>query len=170
MTGESSKTGAIEQLDVEACQRLLRTNNLGRLALVAADRVHIFPVNYLVFDDDVYFRTAAGSKLDALGAEAEVAFEVDERGRRKVWSVVVHGTARPIADEEVVQSSRISRMPTDLPGDKTHYVRIEATEVTGRMFSGAPRPWNVTRILVTGAIVVVVIAVLGILGQVFHIG
>lgn len=163
-------TGDIERLDADACQRLLRTNNLGRLALVAADRVDIYPVNYLMFDDDVYFRTAPGSKLDALGEKAEVAFEVDGRGRRRVWSVVVHGTARPVADEELVQNSRISRMPTDLPGRRTHYVQIEATEVTGRAFSGAPRPWNAMPILLAGAVVVVVVAALGILGQVFHIG
>ena len=163
-------TGEIEQLDADACQHLLRINNLGRLALVAADRVDIYPVNYLMFDDDVYLRTAPGSKLDALGEKAEVAFEVDGRGRRQVWSVVVHGTARPVADEELVQSSRISRMPTDVPGTRTHYVQIEATEVTGRTFSGAPRPWNAVPILLTGAVVVVVVAALGILGQAFHIG
>lgn len=167
MTG---RTGDVEQLDAEACQLLLRTHNLGRLALVAADRVDIFPVNYLVFDDDVYFRTAPGSKLEALGEKAEVAFEVDGRGRRRVWSVVVHGTARPVADEEVVQSTRISRMPTDLPGKKNHYVQIESTEITGRTFTGAPRPWSAMPILLTGAVVVVVVAALGILGQVFHIG
>jgi len=163
-------SGEVEQLDAEACQRLLRTDNLGRLALIVADRIDIFPVNYLVFEDDVYLRTAPGSKLDALGEKAQVAFEVDGRGRRRVWSVVVHGTARPVGDEELVQSSRISRMPTDLPGKKTHYVQIEAAEVTGRAFSGAPRPWDVPRILLTGAVVVIIIAVLGILGQVFHIG
>jgi nitroimidazol reductase NimA-like FMN-containing flavoprotein (pyridoxamine 5'-phosphate oxidase superfamily) len=160
----------IEQLDAEACQHLLRTNDLGRLAIVGAGRVDIYPVNYLVFDDDVYFRTAPGSKLDALGEKAEVAFEVDGRGRRTVWSVVVHGTARPISDEELVQSSRISRMPTDLPGNKTRYVQIEATEVTGRTFTGTPRPWNAVPILIAGAAVVIVVAALGILGQVFHIG
>jgi len=166
----SGRTGELEHLDAETCRHLLRTNNLGRLAVVAADRVDIYPVNYLVFDDDVYFRTAPGSKLDALGEKAEVAFEVDGRGRRKVWSVVVHGTARPVADEELVQSSRISRMPTDVPGTRTHYVQIEATEVTGRTFSGAPRPWNAMPILLAGAVVVIVVAALGILGQLLHIG
>ncbi|HEU0206066.1 MAG TPA: pyridoxamine 5'-phosphate oxidase family protein [Pseudolysinimonas sp.] len=163
-------TADIEELDAQTCQRLLRTHNLGCLALVVADRVGIYPVNYLVFDDDVFFRTAPGSKLDALADTAEVAFEVDGRDRRTVWSVVVHGTARPVADEELVQISRISRMPTDVPGKRTHYVQIEATEVTGRTFSGAPQPWNARPILITGAVVVVVVAALGILGEVFHIG
>lgn len=163
-------TGEVEHLDADECQRLLRTDNLGRLALIVGARVDIFPVNYLVFDDNVYLRTAPGSKLDALGEKAQVAFEVDGRGRRRVWSVVVHGTARPVGDEELVQSSRISRMPTDLPGEKTHYVQIEATDITGRAFNGAPRPWNAGPILLAGLVVVVVVAVLGILGQLFHIG
>jgi hypothetical protein len=61
-------------------------------------------------------------------------------------------------------------MPTDLPGSKTRYVQIEATEVTGRTFTGTPRPWNAVPILIAGAAVVIVVAALGILGQVFHIG
>lgn len=166
----SEQTGEIEQLDEEGCRHLLRTHDLGRLALLGASRVDIFPVNYLVFEDDVYFRTAPGSKLDALGEKAEVAFEIDGRGRRKVWSVVVHGTAHPLGDGVLVRMSGISRMPTDMPGAKTHYVRIDAAEVTGRSFTGTPRPWNVVPILIVGAIVVVVVAALGILGEVFHIG
>jgi hypothetical protein len=160
----------VEQLDLDGCRRLLGADNLGRLAVVARGRVEVFPVNYLVWEGDVYFRTAPGSKLDAVGKNPRVAFEVDGRRRRRVWSVVVHGTARTIGDEELVQSSRISRLPTDLPGTKTRYVQIEADEVTGRAFSGSAQPWGAGKILLLGAVVVVVVAVLGILSQYLHVG
>ena len=166
----SSPGPQVEHLDNADCRRLLRGGDLGRLALVAGDRVDVFPLNYLVFDDDVYFRTAPGTKLDALGESADVAFEVDGRQRRRVWSVVVHGTARPISDAELVQSARISRLTTDLPGEKTHYVRLEASEVTGRAFRGPRRPWTAGQFVLTGAIVALVVAVLGILAQAFHLG
>jgi len=166
-----SRPGAqVEHLDDAACLRLLRSDDLGRLALVTGDRVDVFPLNYLVFDDDIYLRTAPGTKLDALGEGAEVAFELDGRRRRRVWSVVVHGMARPIGDAELVQSSRISRLPTDLPGEKNHYVRLQASEVTGRAFSGPRRPWTAGQFVLTGAIVALVVAVLGILAQAFHLG
>lgn len=167
MTGASAQ---VEHLAAADCQRLLRGDNLGRLALIADDRVDVFPLNYLVFDDDIYFRTAPGSKLDALGESAEVAFEVDGRRRRRVWSVVVHGVARPIDDAELVQSARVSRLATDLPGTKSHYVRIEASEVTGRAFRGARRPWSAGQLVLTGLIVALALAVLGIVSQILHLG
>lgn len=157
-------------LDLEECRHHLRTNDLGRLAVLGRDRVDIFPVNYLFFDGDLYFRTAPGSKLEALGANAEVAFEIDGRGRRKVWSVVVHGRARSVDDEAPARRSGVSRIRTDLPGEKNHYVTIEADEVTGRSFVGAPRPWNAGPIVIVGVVAVAIIAALGVLGQVFSIG
>ena len=166
----SSPGPQVEHLDDAECRRLLRSDDLGRLALVTGEGADVFPLNYLVFDDDIYFRTAPGTKLDALGEGADVAFEVDGRRRRRVWSVVVHGTARPIGDAELVQTSRISRLTTDLLGEKTHYVRLEASEVTGRAFRGPRRPWTAGQFVLTGAIVALVVAVLGILAQAFHLG
>jgi nitroimidazol reductase NimA-like FMN-containing flavoprotein (pyridoxamine 5'-phosphate oxidase superfamily) len=160
----------VEDLDATECRRLLRSENLGRLSIVAAGRPDVFPLNYLVFDDDIYFRTSPGTKLDALGEGTEVAFEIDGRRRRRVWSVVVHGTARPVTDAELAQSSRVTRLPTDLPGEKDHYVQVEASEVTGRAFSGARRPWSPGRLVLTGVVVAVVIAAIGILAQAMHLG
>jgi nitroimidazol reductase NimA-like FMN-containing flavoprotein (pyridoxamine 5'-phosphate oxidase superfamily) len=160
----------VMDLDLEDCRRLLRTHDLGRLAVVGQGRADIFPINYLIFDDDVYFRTAPGSKLDALDAHARVAFEIDGRGRRKVWSVVVHGTARRVTDAALAQLSGVARMRTDLPGEKNHFVKIDAAEVTGRSFLGAPRPWNIGPIVIVGLVVVAIVAALGVLGQVFSIG
>jgi len=160
----------VAQLDVEECRHLLRTKNLGRLAVLGAERVEIFPVNYLVYGPDVYLRTAPGRKLDALQDRAPVAFEIDGRGRRKVWSVVVHGTAHLVSGGTLTRRSGIAELPTDLPGTKTHYVRIVTKEVTGRSYVGEARPWNVVPIVIVGLVVVGVVAVLGVLGQVFSIG
>ena len=49
----SSPGPQVEHLDDADCRRLLRGGDLGRLALVAGDRVDVFPLNYLVFDEDV---------------------------------------------------------------------------------------------------------------------
>jgi nitroimidazol reductase NimA-like FMN-containing flavoprotein (pyridoxamine 5'-phosphate oxidase superfamily) len=164
-----SDTGVV-RLDVEECRHLLRTHNLGRLAVLGAERVEIFPVNYLLYGPDVYLRTAPGAKLAALQDRADVAFEIDGRGRRKVWSVVVHGTARHLAGGALSRRSGVAELATDLPGVKTHYVRIVTGEVTGRSFVGEPRPWNIVPIVVVGVIVVAIVAALGVLGNVFSIG
>jgi len=160
----------IAELDAEQCWRLLRTHDLGRLAVVGAAGADVFPLNYLVHDDGVYFRTAPGSKLNALDLHPAVAFEIDGRSRRKVWSVVVHGTARPVTDAEVVASSGVSRMPTDLPGEKHHYLTIDAPHLTGRSFIGTRRRWNIRSIVVVGVVAAVLVAALGLIGQALGIG
>lgn len=166
-----TRTGSdVVELDAEQCWRLLRTHDLGRLAVVGASGADVFPLNYLIYDDGVYFRTAPGSKLDSLGLHPAVAFEIDGRSRRRVWSVVMHGTARSLTDADLVASSGVSRMLTDLPGEKHHYLTIDGPELTGRSFIGTRRPWNIRSIVVVGVAIAVLAAVLGVLGQLLGIG
>lgn len=165
----SAARNEVVELDSEQCWRLLRTHDLGRLAVTGAHGSDIFPLNYLVYDDGLYFRTAPGSKLDSLGLHPDVAFEIDGRGRRRVWSVVAHGTATQVTDAELVALSGVSRMSTDLPGEKHHYLTIEAPTITGRSFIGARRPWRLRSIIIVGLLVAAVVAGLGLLGQMFGI-
>ena len=44
------------------CWDLLGANQIGRLAVVVAGRPDIFPVNYVVNEGEIYFRTGEGSK------------------------------------------------------------------------------------------------------------
>lgn len=161
----TTTSGSSVELDAEECWRLLRAENLGRLAVVGASGAEIFPLNYLVHDNELYFRTAPGSKLDALATNPDAAFEIDGRSRRRVWSVVARGVAQPVTDAEQVAWSGVSRMPTDLPGEKHHYLVMVAPEVTGRSFVGARKPWNVRSIVIVGVIVAALAAALGLLGQ-----
>ena len=50
-------------LPANACWALLRSQEVGRLAVSIADRPEIFPVNYVVDHGTVVFRTAEGTKL-----------------------------------------------------------------------------------------------------------
>ena len=65
-------------------QELLKRSQIGRLAVVVAGRPDIYPVNYLVHEDQVIFKTAEGSKLTSVMTHHEVAFEIDgyDEGRR----------------------------------------------------------------------------------------
>lgn len=118
----------------DECLALLRRQYLGRLAVVAEGASDIFPVNYVVDGDFVVFRTAEGTKLDAMVRTVPVAFEVDDADftYHGGWSVVVHGRG-----EEVLRSSEIERL-AGLPlrpwaeGDRGHWVRLPLTEVSGR--------------------------------------
>ena len=85
-------------LDVRTSLELLRSAQVGRLAVIVNDHPEIFPVNYLVDRGTVVFRTAEGTKLAAVAFGSNVAFEVDgyEPDKGVAWSVVMKGRASEI--------------------------------------------------------------------------
>jgi uncharacterized protein len=132
------------ELDPAECWALLRSHDLGRLAVSIAREPDIFPINYVVDGRTIVFRTAPGTKLTASILGRAVAFEIDGLDDRVAWSVVVKG--RAIQVERIGELFRAERLPLfpwhDAP--KPDIVRIEPMEVTGRRFTAAPRPDQVT--------------------------
>ena len=55
----------LELLDEAECRRLLASSRLGRVAVNMAALPAIFPVNFVVEDDHIVFRTGTGTKLEA---------------------------------------------------------------------------------------------------------
>jgi len=95
-----------------------------------ADDLVILPVYYAVMDDDIVFRTAPGTKLDAAAMHARVAFEVD--GASPGWSVLVRGHAEVLDDHEMQVHAR-TLLGNDWPaGEREQLIRIRAEQVTGR--------------------------------------
>ncbi len=125
----------VRTLDAEECWRLLTEQDLGRLAIRARDGVDVFPVNYLVHDRVLYFRSAPGSKLIDLTRAPAVAFEIDGQLAHHVWSVVVHGIATRLGSDAEIEESGIHHLETWFPSDKFNYVRIVPTSITGRNFA-----------------------------------
>jgi uncharacterized protein len=127
----------IEVLSPEECLRLLRTQEVGRLAVVVGGFPAIFPVNYVVDDDGVVFRTDAGTKLEGVTRGGSVVFEVDhlDTAARSGWSVILNGRAHEITkyDNPAVRerASRLALHPWS-QHDKPHLVRISDAIVTGR--------------------------------------
>jgi uncharacterized protein len=132
----------LQELSVVECQVLLTACHMGRLAMIDEFGPLILPVNYLVDDGTVLFRTDAGSKLDAAVRGAAVAFEADgiDVANRLGWSVVIRGHAQQVTD--TADLARIGRLPLVpwAPGRKPYYVRIRAAQTTGRRISVADLP------------------------------
>ena len=132
------------ELSKQECHTLLGRRHLGRLAFVDGEFPLILPVNYVLDDAAVIVRTDAGSKLDAAVRGAPVAFEVDgvNEVEQTGWSVLARGHAEEVTDPD--QLDRLRRLPLVpwAPGAKAHYVRIDATEVTGRRISVADMPFS----------------------------
>ncbi len=122
-------------LDRDECLRLLASHRFGRLAVAMASPV-IRPVNY-VFDEpsqSVVFRTADGSKFQALLQSANAAFEIDgvDEGSRTGWSVIIAGIAEEVTNPSDVRRLDGLGLETWAPGRKVHWMRIRAWTVTGR--------------------------------------
>jgi nitroimidazol reductase NimA-like FMN-containing flavoprotein (pyridoxamine 5'-phosphate oxidase superfamily) len=126
-------------LETNQCWTLLRSSEVGRLAVAIADRPDIFPINFVVDHGSIVFRTAEGTKLAAAVLGCAVAFEADgyDAGSEEAWSVVVKGSAREIeAMHELFDVVELPLLPWHT-GPKHRYVRITPVDVTGRRFSVA---------------------------------
>jgi nitroimidazol reductase NimA-like FMN-containing flavoprotein (pyridoxamine 5'-phosphate oxidase superfamily) len=139
-----------EILSEDECWSLLAGEEVGRLAVSITDHPDIFPVNHLVDDGTILFRTAEGTKLAAAVLGVAVAFEVDgwSPASGTAWSVVVKGRAEEIETmEELFAAEELPLFPWHAT-PKNRYVRIVPDEVTGRRFAvrdgagrgRAPRP------------------------------
>ena len=126
-------------LSNEDCWSLLRTHNLGRLAIVIDDRPRIFPVNYAAGEDAVVFRTEPGAKLQH-GPGSAVCFEIDDydQGTSMAWSVMVIGVLKDITDASDQRSRGLRRLAVEpvAPGQRLHWLALTADEVSGRSFRG----------------------------------
>jgi nitroimidazol reductase NimA-like FMN-containing flavoprotein (pyridoxamine 5'-phosphate oxidase superfamily) len=136
----------LEQLSESECWMLLRTVDVGRLATPSPHGgVDIFPVNHVVDQGSIVFRTALGTKLtDALEAH-EVAFEADnaacthDEQDADPWSVVLHGPAELITlGTELFDTFDLAVHPWHVT-DKPYFVRLVPTAVSGRRFRIEPR-------------------------------
>ena len=123
---------ADETLDEKTCWEQLHTSGLGRLATGAKGIVDIFPVNYLVHEHTILFRSAPGTKLVNLTAAPLVAFEADGFDGRWHWSVVIHGRARRLDNDAEIAESGVMNLVPWSSTPKYNYVRIAPTDITGR--------------------------------------
>jgi hypothetical protein len=136
--------GELEALDPEEAWALVGHAPLGRVAFVGDDGdVLVLPVNHIVEDGDVVFRTATGPLLDRL-RRCRVTFQVDsiDPWHHTGWTVLVHGR------------TTVERTPCDhetppVPwagGPRRARVRLTPEHVTGRVLRAGsieadPRPY-----------------------------
>lgn len=127
----------LEELDATTCLELVASTPVGRLGFIQDNAPVVLPVNHLVDDGDVVFRTAVGSKLDVAQRESgpRVVYEVDsyDPADHSGWSVLVKGHLEPVLNR--VEAARLDRRRhrvwVDDP-ERQRWVRVRATEITGR--------------------------------------
>ncbi len=130
-------TGAregIAVLDAQTCWRLLAEEEVGRLVVTIGQQPEIFPINYMVDEEAVVFRTAEGTKLGALFIGPAVAFEVDgyNPDAGDAWSVVIKGRAEEIPMHDLLDDAFPLFPWSATP--KARFVRVLSDEIAGRRF------------------------------------
>src|SRR3954447_1388841 len=127
------RTG-LEQIPRVGCDRHLRAETIGRIGVIVDGHPEIFPINYAVDErGDIYFRADAGTKLAALASTPSVAFEIDgiDEEHHLGWSVLVVGAAARIGTPEQLAHVRTLPLEPWATGEKSTFVRITPTKVTG---------------------------------------
>ncbi len=123
-------------LEANSCWDLLRSCDVGRLAVAFGDQPDIFPVNFVVDHGTIVFRTAEGTKLAAAVLGRGVAFEVDgyDADAGEAWSVVAKGRATEIERmQDAFEALDLPLFPWHA-APKHRFVRIEPEDVSGRRF------------------------------------
>jgi len=120
--------------------KLLTTVPVGRVGVSMDALPLILPVNFVVVEDWIVFRTVPGTKLDAAVTRSVVAFQADGYALDGSWgwSVLAQGYAHEVTDE--AKLGRITAMKTwpFQHGEANHVVAIIATTISGRQFGTVP--------------------------------
>lgn len=83
----------LERVSPAMCWELLASTPVGRIGVLNDSAPEIYPVNHVVDDQSIVFRTDPGSKLRGLGRSPAVCYEVDgiDVDNTTGWSVLVKG-------------------------------------------------------------------------------
>ncbi|MGR4010877.1 pyridoxamine 5'-phosphate oxidase family protein [Leucobacter sp. 1207-22] len=130
----------ITALSEDASWERLATQRVGRIVTNVAGLVDIVPVNYVVDDRSIVFRTAEGTKLSSLVVNHEVLFEVDSYDDQRGWSVVIRGNAHRIQKLSEIERAEELPLRPMVATVKMEFVRITVASLTGRAFVFGDEP------------------------------
>lgn len=125
-----------ECLSTDECLHYLRPGGLGRVGLIAAGVPVVLPVNFILHDGLIQFRTSAGVKLQAVLTGSLLSFEIDHHdpAAGEGWSVVAFGPAAATADPAALASAAEAGLTPEAPGPHEILVQLRPFIVTGRRF------------------------------------
>jgi len=128
-----------EELGEEECLALIAPGGIGRIAYTSRFGPAVLPVNYVLQDGAVVFRTAENGPLDVdlrtgiADADYIVAFEIDSihLDSKQGWSVLIQGPAHHVSgdDEDALRDAGVEPWA---PGPRELFVRIVPSRMTGR--------------------------------------
>lgn len=133
---ETDGAAELEVLDEAECLALLAAHDVGRVAIIVDRQPVIYPVNYLIDEDCIVFRT--NWPVLAHASLAVLAFQIDsfDVGRQSGWSLLVQGVGHDITDALDSASERLQAVPVSpwVPGSQPRLLRLVPRTITGHRF------------------------------------
>ena len=133
---DASDAGSLDEISAAECWQLLATQGVGRVAVIVGHYPLVFPVNYALDGQSIVFRTGSGTKLHSIH-RSNVTFEVDsiDPVHHSGWSVMAKGVAQELSvvrNRETVARAELRGANPWAPGERSHFIRILADDITGR--------------------------------------
>jgi hypothetical protein len=132
---------ALIELDREECLALLAAKSVGRVAYTVSYGARILPVNYVLADDSIIFRTVPDGEIFNHALNSMCAFEIDDTDEffESGWSVVAIGRLE-LATGDDFDHMRYGKLPQPwAKGNRYMFVRLPCTQVSGRRVIGHGR-------------------------------
>lgn len=131
--------GNISVLPEDECRELLSTTTVGQIAFVNDDGQQLVPVNFVLVDGAIYFRTLSDGFLAQLARNHDdIAFGVDHHADnyRHGWNVTVKGAASEAEDRATI--NLVLAHPRLRPwagGIRPMVIRVSIDSIAGRRVS-----------------------------------
>jgi hypothetical protein len=125
--GHAGLHPVLEPLDADQCRQHLAAGGIGRIVLSTGSGPVAYPVNFVVSDGSIIFRTSDAMTDNITGV---VAFEVDhiDEAMSEGWSVLVRGHAHRVENPD----GSVEPDPW-AGGSRLNLIGIDPFEVTGRV-------------------------------------
>lgn len=125
---------ASDQLSTDECWALIAGQTTGRIGFLHEGQVTIWPLNCIVYDRGVYFRTAEDGVIARSGLE-RAAFQLDhiDSVARSGWTILVNGRVERVTDPGLLTT--LWGRPTDepwAPGQRNVFFCISGDRISGR--------------------------------------
>jgi nitroimidazol reductase NimA-like FMN-containing flavoprotein (pyridoxamine 5'-phosphate oxidase superfamily) len=135
MTRDDSDTSSyrFQELDEAECKELLRLKRIGRIVWCGVEP-QCLPVNYVVHEDQILFRTSPYSVVAQVASQRTAAFEVDDIDEfvGTGWSLLVVGEPTRVDDPSKLPRALADRPYPWAPGTRNLYLSLRPHKITGR--------------------------------------
>lgn len=130
---EAGARPVLAQLSTAECWDKLGGHGVGRVAMPVQPGPAVLPVNYLVDEGTIVYRTTPGGPAQPAPGEG-VSFQVDQIDDHlsRGWSVLLTGTAEHV--EDGAEADRLAERAPEpwAGGDRPVWIRVRPKSVTGR--------------------------------------